>query len=205
MKEALFLDRLSDEELACQAQAGSRSSFDELVSRYCQRLFYFLRSRMGTDQDAEDLVQETFLKAFNNLHRFDPAYKFSTWLYTSAIRLNISFFRKNRTRESRFISAGTEMDPQEKMMREEDSRNLWNTARKLPSSQFQVLWLRYIEEMSVPDIAVVLKKREVSVRVLLHRARLRLAEQLNPASRERENKNSETVKKTAAKKGFSFL
>ncbi|HCS49033.1 MAG TPA: hypothetical protein DIW61_12570, partial [Candidatus Aminicenantes bacterium] len=53
----------TDEELASRAAAGSRPAFEELVSRYGLRLFYFLRSRSGSDEDVEDLVQETFLKA----------------------------------------------------------------------------------------------------------------------------------------------
>jgi len=199
------LDRLSDEELAVEAQAGSHSYFEELVSRYCQRLFHFLRPRVGTDQDAEDLVQETFLKVYWNLNRFDPAYKFSTWLYTAANRLVISFYRKNRSQESRFISFTTDRDPQETMLRQEDSQNLWNSARKLPPNHFQALWLRYAEDMSIPDIAVILKKSQVHVRVLLHRARLKLAELLNPVPTVQEIEKPTTNDKVAAGKSFSFL
>lgn len=205
MNEALFLDKLSDEELAVRAQAGSRSYFEELVSRYCQRLFLFLRSRLGTDQDAEDLVQETFLKVYKNLHRFNRAYKFSTWLYTTASRLVISFYRKNRSRHTQYISASVDQDPQDTLLHREDSQNLWNTARTLPPLQFQALWLRYVEDMTPKDIGRVMKKSQVHVRVILHRARLKLIKTLNPAAGSEDKENSIKVQKAAAGKNFSFL
>ncbi|MGZ5498160.1 MAG: RNA polymerase sigma factor, partial [Candidatus Aminicenantales bacterium] len=84
----------TDEELARDARAGSRRSFEELASRYKRRLFVYLRPRLGSDEDAEDMVQDTFLKIYRSIDRYDPAYRFSTWLYTSASRLAIDSFRK---------------------------------------------------------------------------------------------------------------
>lgn len=172
--------QLSDEELVRNVQTGSRRCFNELVQRYSQRLFYFLRHRLTTDEDTEDLVQETFLKAYYNISRFDLDlnYKFSTWLYTMATRLAVSFYRKKRTAETFFLFDTTAQDPQEHMIREEDHKNLWNIAQTLQTNQFQALWLRYIEELSLKEIAVVMKKKQVHVRVLLHRARLNLGKQL---------------------------
>ena len=86
----------TDEELAAQAAAGSRSAFEELVSRYSLRLFHFLRSCSRSDEDVEDLTQETFLRAYRNIGRYDPQRRFSTWLYTMAIRLSISRQRSQR-------------------------------------------------------------------------------------------------------------
>jgi len=174
-------DPLSDEELAADARAGSRSSFEELVHRYSLRLFHFLLPRVGTGQDTEDLVQETFLKVYRNIDRFDTAYKFSTWLYTIAVRLAIGFYRKNRTGGPTPESAGTWADPQDAMIREQESQNLWNTAKTLRPDLYQALWLRYMEDLSLKEIAGVMKKSRVHVRVLLHRARLQLGKQLNPA------------------------
>jgi len=183
MEKPLVSDRLSDEELAADARAGSRSSFEELVHRYSLRLFHFLRPRVGTDQDTEDLVQETFLKVYRNIHRFDTAYKFSTWLYTIAVRLTIGFYRKNRANGDGPTpeSAGTWADPQDEMIREQESQNLWDTAKKLRPDLYQALWLRYVEDLPLKEIAGVMKKSRVHVRVLLHRARLQLGKQLNPA------------------------
>jgi len=180
--ESLPVKKLSDEELVAKAQTGSRRCFDELVHRYSHRLFYFLRPKVTTDEDTEDLVQETFLKAYRNINRFDLNYKFSTWLYTCAARLAVSFYRKKRIAEGISIFNPSSPDPREQAIREEDSKNLWNIAQTLQSNQYQVLWLRYMEELSLKEIALVMKKNRVHVRVLLHRARLNLIKQLNPST-----------------------
>ena len=67
------IGRKTDEELAREARADSRRSFEELALRYKRRLFVYFRPRLGSDQDAEDLVQETFLKLYRNIHNYDPA------------------------------------------------------------------------------------------------------------------------------------
>ena len=174
--------QLSDEELVAKTQTGSRRCFDQLVYRYSHRLFYFLRPRVSTDEDTEDLVQETFLKAYRNISRFDLKYKFTTWLYTTATRLAIDFYRKKQHHEHISLMNPSTPDPGEQVTREEDAQNLWNIAQKLQANQFQVLWLRYIEELSLPEIASVMKKNQVHIRVLLHRARMNLIKQLNPSA-----------------------
>ncbi|NIM11542.1 MAG: sigma-70 family RNA polymerase sigma factor [Candidatus Aminicenantes bacterium] len=183
MEDKLLENRqLTDEELAVEAQAGSRRSFEELVRRYSQRLFYFLRPKMLTHQDTEDIIQETFLKTYRNIRRFNFECKFSTWIYTTATRLVISFYRKKRPNESTFVSIDTSPDPQEQMIKEEDAKNLWNIAQALRENQFQALWLRYMEDLPLKEIAQVMKKTQIYVRVLLHRARLNLMKQLNPSA-----------------------
>ena len=98
------IEEKTDEELAREARAGSRRSFEELARRYKRRLFVYLRPRVGSDQDAEDMVQETFLKLYRNIGGYDPAYRFSTWLYTSANRLAIDAYRKKRGRDGRVLT-----------------------------------------------------------------------------------------------------
>jgi len=172
--------QLSDEELAVQAQAGSHPCFEELVYRYGQRLFHFLRAKMPTDQDTEDLVQETFLKVYRNIRRFDLNYKFSTWLYTTAARLAISHFRKKRIDkyESTVEVPYASPDPRQQMIARDNTKNIWHASRCLGQNQYQALWLRYIEDMPVKEIAVVLNKTRLHVRVLLHLARLKLAKKI---------------------------
>ena len=74
------------------------------------------------------------------------------------------------------------LDPQETMIQKEQSQNLWHQASTLTEHEYEALWLRYAEDMSVKDIAKVLKKRPLTVRVLLHRARLSLAKKMQPKS-----------------------
>jgi len=174
----------TDEELAVRAAAGSRSAFEELVSRYGLRLFHFLRWRSGSDEDIEDLVQETFLKAYRNIGRYDPQRKFSTWLFTLAVRLSISRHRSQGAKPLPLASEGPEYPspgPQEALIRKEEKEkagNIWLLARTLKPSEYEVLWLRYAEEMPMKDIARAMRKSLVGVRVLLHRSRLKLGKML---------------------------
>ena len=185
-EDSLADKHLSDEELAAAAQAGSRRSFEELVHRYTHRLYYFLRPKMSTRQDTEDLVQETFLKTYRNISRFDSTYKFSTWLYTTAARLVISFYRKRQVSEPVLENPTSTPDPQDQAIAAEKARDLWDMARKLQPQQYQALWLRYAEDLSLKEIASVMKKNQVHVRVLLHRARSNLIKKLNPDALSRE-------------------
>ena len=178
----------TDEELAARAASGSRSAFEELVTRYGARLLHFLQSRSGPGGDAEDLVQETFLKAYRNIGRFDPGRRFSTWLYTIAFRLAVSHHRSHGTKPLPLDSEGPDnpsAGPQEALIRKEEARhagNIWLLARTLKPREYEVLWLRYSVEMPLRDIARTMKRSQVGVRVLLHRSRLRLAEKLRQPS-----------------------
>ncbi len=172
----------TDEELARDARAGSRRSFEELASRYKRRLFVYLRPRLGSDEDAEDMVQDTFLKIYRSIDRYDPAYRFSTWLYTSASRLAIDSFRKAAlARDKSAASSGRDIpDPAAGYEVEAGATGVWDAARTLGADRYRVLWLRYGEDMTVEEIAAVLGRSRLAVRVLLHRARTSLVGRLGP-------------------------
>ena len=170
----------SAEELAAQAAAGSSASFDELVDRFGPRLLRYLRQKVRDTHTAEDLVQETLLKAYRNLERFDPSRRFSTWLFTIATRQAASWGRSRRmpvvAQAYDRADAGAD-NPLEAVSLREQHDDLWARAsRELPEYQFSALWLRYAEDMSVQEIAGVMKKSTGNVKVLLHRARRTLLE-----------------------------
>jgi len=200
MSSISAVKHLSDEELASKVATGSRSSFEELVSRYSARLFYFLRHRFQADQDIEDLIQETFLKAFRHIDRFNPERKFSTWLYTIAIRQAISRFRSEKKRSSVLEPSPSPPDPQDVVIDKQESQNIWNLASKLGEIQYEALWLHYGEDIPIKEMAKILDKKPITVRVLLHRARLNLAKRMNPPIA--DGKLSGT---TSAAHKFSFL
>jgi RNA polymerase sigma-70 factor (ECF subfamily) len=172
----------TDEELARDARAGSRRSFEELACRYKRRLFAYLRPRLASDEDAEDMVQDTFLKLYRSIGSYDPAYRFSTWLYTSANRLAIDSFRRNAVaREKPAASCDPDIpDPAGGIETEAGATGVWDAARTLGADRYRVLWLRYGEDMTVEEIAAVLGRTRLAVRVLLHRARTSLVGRLGP-------------------------
>ena len=120
------------------------------------------------------LVQETFIKAYQNLHRYKPDYQFSTWLFTIGIRLCISHYRKaarNRTGRLELDIKDEAAGPVEGLIEREEREKLWQQARALSSDQYDALWLRYVEELPIKEIAMVMQKTRVHVKVLLYRAR----------------------------------
>jgi RNA polymerase sigma-70 factor (ECF subfamily) len=170
---------ISDEELASMVVVGSRSYFEELISRYSSRLFYFLRYKCKSDQDIEDLIQETFLKAYRSIDRFNPEHKFSTWLYTIALRLAISRFRAEKKKSSSLEPSPSPPDPQDIVIQKQESQNIWHLASKLGEAQYEALWLHYGEDIPIKEMAKILNKKPITVRVLLHRARQNLGKRMD--------------------------
>ncbi|HSV99365.1 MAG TPA: sigma-70 family RNA polymerase sigma factor [Sedimentisphaerales bacterium] len=173
------LGELTSEELAWQAGRGCRASFTELVRRFTPRLQAFLRHRTRDRHEAEDLVQDTFLRVYENLDRYESSRRFSTWLFTIASRAAIS--RHRRKRLPRLCSDAQAPACDDVAQNREQQRSLWATAARLPEGQYQSLWLRYAEDMPVKEIARVMGKSQVCVKVLLYRARLNMAKYLEEA------------------------
>lgn len=166
---------LTAEELAVRAQGGSEAAFAELVDRFEARLYHFLLRRSA---EAEDLTQEAFVRAWQRIGTYKPRWRFSTWLFTIGSRLAASHARKRPspgpiTREPSLRIAGDGME------RAESGEKVWAlVAEVLSAEQQSAVWLRYVEGMAVKDIAAVLGRTQVSVRVMLFRARGVLAERL---------------------------
>jgi RNA polymerase sigma-70 factor (ECF subfamily) len=168
------------EQLAARAAQGSLDDFGELVKRFEVRLFNFLLRRTGSRSDAEDLTQEAFIRAWERIHRYEPKWRFSTWLFTIGARLAVSHHRRRRPL-LRWIEEEDNESPSPLEVSDDitSGAKLWRLAgRVLTPEQHTGLWLRYAEDMSIDEIAVVLKKSQVGVRVMLFRARQVLAEQV---------------------------
>ena len=181
-----ILRELSTEELARRSQQGCQASFTELVARFGNRLFRFLQHKTKNVQDAEDLVQDTFVKAYSNIHRYQDSWKFSTWLFTIAARLAYSHFRRLRSFRTVGPIESGDPGPRQMVAEQETRQSLWALAGDLSRNQYRALWLRYAEDMSIKEIAHVLRKSQVNVKVLLYRARLNLAKRLQKVTEENE-------------------
>ena len=168
----------SAEELASRAQAGSSAAFNALVARYDERLLRFLRRRTPRPQDAEDLRQETFLRAYQNIERYDPTRPFGAWLFTIASRLAVSHARRQTAQPP--PAAGPEQAaaqpmPDEAAAQREAADNCCLASfHRASAAQYAAVWLRYAEGLTAQEAARRLGKSRVHVRVLLHRARQKL-------------------------------
>jgi RNA polymerase sigma factor (sigma-70 family) len=175
------LENLSAEELARRVQGGSSDAFEALVDRFAGRLQRYLRQRVGRDHDAEDLAQETLLRAYAAIGRYQPERSFATWLFTIATRLAISHLRGHGS-PAAGPAAGPELltdsrspSPAQACADRERDGQIWAEARRrLSDDQFAALWLHYVEGLSVREAAAAMDKTQVHVKVLLHRGRRRL-------------------------------
>lgn len=168
--------------LVRRAQGGDRLAMEELARRFRPRLVHLLGRRTGRWADADDIAQQALLRAFERIDQHDGRRPFSTWLYRIAWRMAVDLHRRPRPEpglDCNTLCDPRGRDPQDAAADAELRQNLWSIARRvLSADQYCVLWLRYAEDMSINDVARVLRRTRISVRVLLHRARRRLAPHL---------------------------
>jgi RNA polymerase sigma-70 factor, ECF subfamily len=167
----------SDEELAQRAQRGCMRSFEELLRKFQVPLLHFLRQR-GAADDAEDLLQETFIRVYNALPRYRRRWRFATWVYTIARRVSINHHRRARPVAAAealpWVEAKTP-GPAQAAVEEEDRDYLWGKAAEvLSEGEMTAMWLHYVEDMPVRQIAVILGRSWVAVKTMMFRARKRL-------------------------------
>jgi len=167
-----------------QALAGSQSAFEQIVGRY-QRPVVSLIARITGDRAlAEDLAQETFVKAFRNLAAFDTTRRLSSWLFRIAHNTAIDAMRRSRPSGSidatEFASVTGQLEPAtppapDPVERQELGRALEAALAELRSDQRAAIVLRYENGLSFDEIGIVLGVPEVTARSHVHRARKELA------------------------------
>lgn len=179
----------TDEELIARFQDGDTYAFDLLVKRYKEPLLNFVFRFLGERTEAEDIVQETFLRLFKNKHYYKEVAKFSTWIYTIAGNLAKTELRKRKRRKLFSIShyMQTEKDydiPDESSSPERDTNSIitdkiiQKAIDKLSPKFKQVIILRDIQQFSYEEIAEIVDIPLGTVKSRVNRARLKLQEDL---------------------------
>jgi len=169
----------SAEELAARARDGSRISFDELVVRYRPQLVAFLARRLGDPADAEDVAQETFLRAYDHLERYDPTRPFATWLFAIGKNVAANHATARTRRDAREKDGGPASAAAGASVEDAAAAGLWQRAANvLRPGPYRVLWLRYAQGMTVQEIARELGRSSVAIKVMLFRARRRLLQEV---------------------------
>ena len=161
--------RKEDEALVRRFQKGEEKAFNELVSRYKQRIFDMILKMVRNKEDAKDLSQETFVKAYHGLKKFRSESSFFTWITRIAINLCISFKRRDRFRS--FISLfdlkkpiPVENQSYEGQVKGELTQAIDQAVLSLPSRQREVFVLRYYQKLPYLRIAEILGKSEGGVK-----------------------------------------
>ena len=175
--------------------AGNTHLFHDLIRPYERTVFSMAMALLRNPQEAEDVVQETFLKALRNLHTFRAEARFSTWLVSIALNEARSRLRGRRDFESldddsdetRRIAPELLRDwrevPSEVLERLEIRKLVTEAVAELPMIYREVFLLREIEELSISESAQALSISVASVKVRLHRARIMLQRRLAPQLR----------------------
>ncbi len=190
------LRAMEDHGVVAAYLSGEERAFQELVERYQTRLLNFIYRTVGDRERAEDLVQEVFIRVYRHLHRFDPAKKFSTWIYTIASNLAKNELR-NRSRNPLVLFQSMRKawdDDEERPLQFEDptarpddmyrKRHLREAVEasvaKLPEHHRQVFVLRELEGKSYEEIAEITNCNLGTVKSRLNRARNSFAEIVAP-------------------------
>lgn len=188
-----------EEILVKRAKKGDKSAFSELVKRYERYVLNLVYRTLGYSEDAEDIAQETFIKAFTNIKKFKEESKFSTWLSRIAINLCMDKFRAKSSREENIeegvwltIPQNSYYDPEETVERLEIQEKIRKAVASLPTELRVVFVLREFEDLSYEEISKMLNIPIGTVESRLYRARMKLKTLLNDLiSVEEVTENSE--------------
>lgn len=185
MLNSVLCQEKTDSELVNLTKQNS-SYFACLISRYEQRLlgYIFRLSRLKKDE-AEDVLQETFIKVFYNLEDFDHQLKFSSWIYRIAHNVTIDYLRKKKTKI--FVSLTTEdwqniaskSDLIENLNQKFDRQNLLKTINQMETKYQEVIILKFLEGYDYQEISDILKKPMGTIATLINRAKKKLKQELS--------------------------
>lgn len=174
-----------DRELVAAAQNGDKAAFGKLVRRHQRRLFRFIYGLLGSFDQTEDIVQDTFIRAYEAIRRFRVGEDFYPWV--ARIARNLAYnqlARQSRQQsldmltETGFDAAAADLGPLDKMMSDENNRRFYESLLAMPSNYRAVFVLRHFEQMDYADIASYLKIPPGTVDSRLYRARQFLLDKL---------------------------
>jgi RNA polymerase sigma-70 factor (ECF subfamily) len=173
------VDHRAIDELAARARGGDAASFEQLVVQLRAPLVAFLARRLAVPEDADDVAQDTFDRAYRHLASYDPSRRFSTWLFAIGKHAAANHRVAQQRRERRERAAGAELELAAAVEPATgDDGALWERARRVLGPEvYRGLWLRYACDYSVREVARELGKSVVGTKVMLHRARGKLLEE----------------------------
>jgi RNA polymerase sigma-70 factor (ECF subfamily) len=178
-----------DRELVVRLAAGDREAMGPLVARHHRRLYRIALGYLRNPEDAMDVVQETFVKAFEHAARWDRASEVAPWLSRIAVNQSIDRYRRNKRRRATYspMEDGDHHDhlateapsPERETLGRQLGERLSRAVLGLPEKQRKVFVLRHYDELSLEEIAAALDLSLGTVKSSLHRAIHRLRERLS--------------------------
>lgn len=171
----------SDQDLIELVLDGDSVAFEHLFNRYRDAIYQlYMQRTAGNDDDANDLLQETFVKVFLNIHRYNPEYTFGQWVYTIARNTFVDYIRKRRddlsidnlSGESTSMSAtSVSPTPEESIINSQQRAGLDHLLAQMTPRYRTLIELRFYKEYSYEEIAKELQVPIGTVKTQIHRAR----------------------------------
>jgi RNA polymerase sigma-70 factor (ECF subfamily) len=160
--------------------AGERDLYAGLVDRYKGYAFTIALKIVQNRPEAEEIAQDAFIKAFHGLKNFNRESRFSTWLYRIAFNTAITYKRKHRAplHSIDHVVINHAEEGESTLERKDKTKNLHQALSKLNEADRTALTLFYLEEFSLEEIAVITQTPQNTIKVRVHRARQRIAEEL---------------------------
>ncbi|MBK5218181.1 MAG: sigma-70 family RNA polymerase sigma factor [Thermoleophilia bacterium] len=168
-----------DEKLIAMARGGNPGAFETIVDRYQGRLLGFCRQMLGSTEDAEDVLQEVFVNAYKAMLRDEREINLRPWLYRIARNRCLNYLRKptaDAQESMDMVPAVEASSTAERVHNREEFRQILSDVNKLPETQRSALLLREMDALSYEEIAAAMETTVPSVKSLLVRARISLAE-----------------------------
>jgi len=186
--ERAKIEGWTDEEVVVRVKGGETALYEILMRRYNQRLYRAARAILKDEGEAEDVMQDAYVRAFQNLHQFEGRAPFSAWLLRIAV--NEALGRRRGRQRNTSLEAGDEngelsmkivetaADPEQSAARAELGHLLEEAVLRLPEAYRAVVMLRDVEELSTAETAAALDLTEENVKIRLHRGHAMMREML---------------------------
>lgn len=177
---------LTDEELVAAVQNGEQDAFSHIISRYQGKIFAYIKRLINHPDDATDITQDVFMKAYRHLNTVDTSRKFSSWLYRIAHNESVNWLKKKTRAKVESLDAHMEnggqfaskVDLAETYAREEEQKSVREAIDSLPDKYREVMERRYLKQQSYQEISAALGKPINTVGTLINRAKKQMENHL---------------------------
>ncbi|RDK89189.1 RNA polymerase sigma factor [Marinirhabdus gelatinilytica] len=183
--------KISEEQVISRVLGGEKELFEILIKRNNQKLYRIIRGYLKDEAEIEDVMQNTYLKAFSKLHQFKLQSSFSTWLIRIGINNSLARIKAKgkllhllqqpdslKSNTIFEIPDNRQLNPQDKMIQNESKRLLENAIDSLDVKYKTVYIMKEIEEMSLKEVATALDLTVANVKIRLHRSKDKLKDKL---------------------------
>jgi RNA polymerase sigma-70 factor (ECF subfamily) len=179
---------LTDLDAVKLAVKGDADAFSILYERNVSRIYNYIYYRTGSETEAEDLTARVFHRAFSHIEKYkEKGVPFTAWLYRIAHNLTANWYRDMQRRKE--ISLEDHLDlphhgepPDRQMEHTQEKEMLMKAIRRLPPDRQQLILLKYLEDLTNGEIAVIMGKTEGAIKSLYHRSLISLREEINSLS-----------------------